>query len=74
MNAKTNGNVFRTVVRSALTYGAETWALNMVQEHKLDIAEMRLVRRMFGVTKLDNIRNDVYRNSDYKHLIDIFPV
>ena len=47
--------VFRTVVRPALMYGAETWAFKVAQEHKLDVAEMRMVRRMFGVTKLDNI-------------------
>ena len=57
MNVKTKGKVSRTVVRLALMYGAETWALKMAQEHKLDVAEMRMVRRMFGVTKLDNIRN-----------------
>ena len=36
MNVKTNGKVFRTVVRPALVYGADTWALKMTQEHKLD--------------------------------------
>ena len=30
---KTNGKVSRTVVRPALMYGAETWALKMAQEH-----------------------------------------
>ena len=33
---KTNGKVSRTVVRSALMYGAETWALKMAQEYNLD--------------------------------------
>ena len=61
MKVKTNDKVFRTVVIPALMYGAETWALKMVQEHKLDVAEMRMVRRMFGVTKLDNIRNERIR-------------
>ena len=36
MNVKTNEKVSRTVVRPALMYGAETWALKIPQEHKLD--------------------------------------
>ena len=51
MNVKINGKVYRTVVRSALIYGAETWALKKAQENKLEVSEMR----MCGVTKLDKI-------------------
>ena len=37
MNVKPMGiKVSRTMVRPALLYGAETWTLNMAQEHKLD--------------------------------------
>ena len=61
MQVKIKGKVYRTVVRPALMYGAETWALKKVQENKLDVAEMRMLRWMFGVTKLDNIRNERIR-------------
>ena len=64
MKVKTNGKVFRTVVRPAPMYGAATWALEMAQKHKLDVAEMRMVRRMFEVTKLDNIRNERIRGNE----------
>ena len=43
MKVNTNEKVFRTVVRPALMHGAETWALKMVQEHKFDVAEMRII-------------------------------
>ena len=56
---KINGKVYRTVVRSALMYGAETWALKKAQEHKLEVAEMRIC----GVTKLDKIRNERIRGT-----------
>ena len=56
---KINGKVYRTVVRSALMYGAETWALKKAQENKLEVAEMR----MCGVTKLDKIRNERIRGT-----------
>ena len=34
------GKVYRTVVRPALMYRAETWALEKAQENKLEVAEM----------------------------------
>ena len=37
---KINGKVYRTVVRPALMYGAETWTLKQAQENKLEVAEM----------------------------------
>ena len=52
------GKVYKTVVRPAMMYDAEMWAVNKVQEKKLDVAEMRMLRWMSGVTKLDRIRNE----------------
>ena len=48
MNMKIKGKVHRTVVRPALMYGAETWALKKAQENKLEVAEMRMLRWMCG--------------------------
>ena len=42
-----------------MMYGAETWAVKKAQEKKLDVAEMRMLRWMNGVTKLDRIRNEL---------------
>ena len=47
--------VYKTVVRPAMMYGAETWAVKKAQENKLDVAEMRMLRWMSGVTKMDRI-------------------
>ena len=60
---KIKGKVYRTVVRPALMYGAETWALKKAQEKKLGVAEMRMLRWMCGVTKLDKIRNERIRGT-----------
>ena len=63
MNMKINGKVYRTVVRPALMHGAETWALKKAQEKKLEVAEMRMLRWMCGVTKLGKIRNERIRGT-----------
>ena len=64
MNVKIKGKVYRKVVRPALMYGAETWALEKAQEKKLEVAEMRMLRWMCGVTKLDKIRNERIRGDN----------
>ena len=57
MKVKTNEKVFRTVVRPALMYGAATWALKMVQEHK------------FGCHRNENSTTDVRSNEVGQHII-----
>ena len=39
--------------------GVEIRAVKKAQEKKLDVAEMRMLRWMSGVTKLDRIRSEV---------------
>ena len=46
-----------------MMYGAETWAVKKAQEKKLDVAEMRMLRWMSGVSKLDRIRNERIRGT-----------
>ena len=63
ISLRVKGKVYKTVVRPAMMYGAETWAVKKAQEKKLDVAEMRMLRWMSGVTKLDRIRNERIRGS-----------
>ena len=55
---RVKGKVYKTVVRPAMMYGAETWAVKKSHEKKLDVAEMRMLRWMSGVTKMDRIMNE----------------
>ena len=58
---RVKGKVYKTVVRPAMVYSAETWGVKKAQEKKLDVAEMRIL--MSGVTKLDRIRNERIRGT-----------
>ena len=58
ISVRVKGKVYTTDVRPAMMYGAETWAVTKAQEKKLAGAEMRMLRWMSGVTKLERIRNE----------------
>ena len=64
MNVKIKGKVYRTVVRPALVYEAEIWALKEAHENILDVAEMRMLRWMCGVTKLDKIIIEILKGDN----------
>ena len=62
MGMSLRAKVYGTVVRPALIYGAEYWALKKADERKLEVAEMKkMLRRMAGVTKKDRMRNEEMR-------------
>ena len=63
INIRTKGKIYKTVVRPAMLYGAETWATKKNQEKRLDVAEMKMLRWTSGVTKLDRIRNERIRGT-----------
>ena len=43
MPVKLKGKVYKTVVRPALLYGAETWATTRGQEARLEVNEIRML-------------------------------
>ncbi len=48
------------VVPTAL-YGAETWNMGAAESKRLNVMEMRCLRSMCGVTRMDRVRNDDVR-------------
>ena len=52
-----NGTVYKTIVKPAMMYASETWAVRKSQY----VAEMRVLRWMSAVTKVDRISNELIR-------------
>ncbi|KAJ0587063.1 hypothetical protein HanIR_Chr04g0158951 [Helianthus annuus] len=44
-----------------MLYGTDCWAIKKTQARKMEVAEMRMLRWMCGHTRLDRIRNEVFR-------------
>ena len=55
------GKFYRTAIRPAMLYGAECWPVQKQHEHKMGVAEMRMLRWMCGHTRMDKIKNDDIR-------------
>ena len=54
--------VYRTVVRLVMIYGLECWMLKKKDERRLETMEMKMLRRMLGVTLKDRMRNEDVRS------------
>lgn len=53
--------IYKSIIRSTLTYGAETWQLNKNLSLKLMSTEMDCFRRSTRHSKLEKIRNTIIR-------------
>ncbi|XP_059277511.1 uncharacterized protein LOC132031532 [Lycium ferocissimum] len=52
----------RVVVRPTFLYGVECWPVKNAYVQKIKVAEMRMLRWMYGHTWRDMIRNEVIRD------------
>ena len=53
--------VFEAVAIPALTYGCEVWVLTEREKSRLQATEMRMLRKITGVSRLDHVRNETVR-------------
>jgi len=55
--------IYNSLFRSVLTYGHESWILTERTRSRVQAAEMRFLRRIVGVSRMDRIRNTRIREA-----------
>ena len=64
--------IYTNILRPILIYGHEAWALNTRLKSKLQTCEMRVLRVIMGVTRLDRLRNsDIRRELGVESLLTL---
>ncbi len=58
---KAKTTIFTTILRPILIYGSETWTLITKMSLQIQASEMRVLRIILGVIRLDRMRNEVIR-------------
>ena len=69
MNKETKLRIYNITAKAALKFGSEVWVLNKREEQRLEAAQMKFLRHLLGITKLDKEKNqcirDKNRSTDY---------
>ena len=53
--------VYEAIIRPALTYGSECWAMKVTNKRKIATTEMRMLRGILGMSRRDHMRNEEIR-------------
>ena len=59
MNKETKLRIHNITAKAALKFGSEAWVLKKREEQRLEVAEMKFLRHLLGITKLDKERINV---------------
>ena len=54
--------IYSTILKPILIYGGECWSLTAKTSSRLQAAEMKILRTIRGVTRMDRLRNDQIRS------------
>ena len=52
------------VTKATLEFGSEAWVLKKREEQRLEAAQMKFLRHLFGITKLDKEKNQCIREKN----------
>jgi len=61
MNKETKLRIHNTTAKAALKFGSEAWVLRKREEQCLEAAQMKFLRHLLGITKLDKEKNQCIR-------------
>jgi hypothetical protein len=61
MTKETRLRIHNITAKAALKFGSEAWVLKKRDEQRLEAAQMKFLRHLLGITKLDKERNQSLR-------------
>ena len=61
MNKETNLRIRNITAKAALKFVSEAWVLKKREEQRLESAQMKFLRQLLGITKLDKEKDQCIR-------------
>jgi len=61
MNKETKLRIHNITAKAALKFGSEAWILKKREEQRLEAAQMKFLRHLLGITKVDKEKNQCIR-------------
>ena len=61
MNKETELRIHNITAKATLQFGSEAWVLKKREEQRLEAAQMKLLRHLLGITKIDKEKNHCIR-------------
>jgi len=61
MNKETKLRIHNITAKAALKFGSEAWVMKKREEQGLEAAQMKFLRHLLGITKLDKEKNQCIR-------------
>jgi len=57
MNKETKFRIHNITAKAALKFGSEVWVLRKREGQRFEVAQMKFLRHLMGITKLDKEKN-----------------
>jgi hypothetical protein len=67
MNKETKLRIHNITAKEALKFGSGAWVLKKREEQRLEAAQMKFLRHLLGITKLDEEKNQLIWGEKREH-------
>jgi len=64
MNKETKLRIHNITAKGTLKFGSEAWVLKKREEQSLEAAQIKFLRHLLGITKLDKEKNQCIRGKN----------
>jgi len=68
MNKETKLRIHNITAKAALKFGSEAWVLKKREEQRFKAAQMKFLRHLLGITKLDKEKNQCIREKQEQRI------